>query len=72
MYKRGEWVVFEGVGEVLDVYNDAYNEAGGTPTKGVLIKVKLSDRPGHNFQVRVPIVCVGLADQRDKLEKGAA
>lgn len=72
MFNPGAWVTFEGAGQVVEVFDDAYNKAAGTPTKGVIIRVSLSERPLHNFQVIVPLVCVGLAEDRDKHLKAGA
>lgn len=68
--KPGDWVTFEGAGQVLEVYEDDYNRGAGYSVKGVLVKVILSDQPCHNFLVRVPMVCTWSAGQRDKIAKG--
>ena len=56
--KAGDWVKFEGAGEVLEVYDDPYHQGTEYKHEGVAIRVKLSNRPHDDFIVRLPAVCV--------------
>lgn len=65
----GQRVEFQGVGEVLATYKDAYNEGAGYDVDMVRVRVKLSEKPFHAVVINMPVVCVIPLEELEAVDK---